>query len=66
MTDPIDEYAMQQLKEYDGKKFVCVTKEGLKLDEVSEDEKKKSEELCKVNYYCNLIYITITKRGSGV
>jgi molecular chaperone HtpG len=48
MTDPIDEYAMQQLKEYDGKKFVCVTKEGLKLDEASEDEKKKSEELCKV------------------
>jgi len=48
MTDPIDEYAMQQLKEFDGKKFVCVTKEGLKLDEVSEDEKKQSEELCKV------------------
>jgi molecular chaperone HtpG len=48
MTDPIDEYAMQQLKEFDGKKFVCVTKEGLKLDEISEDEKKQSEELCKV------------------
>lgn len=48
MTDPIDEYAMQQLKEFDGRKFVCVTKEGLKLDEISEDEKKQSEELCKV------------------
>jgi len=43
MVDPIDEYAMQQLKEYDGKKFVCVTKEGLALDE-SEEEKKKAEE----------------------
>merc|ERR1712025_1501603 len=44
MVDPIDEYAVQQLKEYDGKKLVCCTKEGLQLDE-SEDEKKKKEEV---------------------
>jgi molecular chaperone HtpG len=44
LTDPIDEYMVQQLKEYDGKKLVCVTKEGLVLEE-SEDEKKNSEEL---------------------
>jgi molecular chaperone HtpG len=48
MVDPIDEYAMQQLKEFDGKKFVCVTKDGLKLDEISEEEKKRNEELVKV------------------
>ena len=54
MTEPIDEYAVQQLKEYDGKKLVSVTKEGLELPE-DEDEKKKWEEkkakfepLCKV------------------
>jgi len=43
MTDPIDEYAMQQLKDYEDKKFVCVSKEGLKFEE-SDDEKKKKEE----------------------
>lgn len=44
MVDAIDEYAVGQLKEYDRKKLVSATKEGLKLDEESEDEKKKREE----------------------
>merc|ERR550519_2265958 len=43
MTDPIDEHAVQQLKEYDGKKLMNVTKEGLDLG-LSEDEKKAFEE----------------------
>merc|ERR1719265_1709002 len=43
MTDPIDEYCVQQLKEYDDKKLICATKEGLKMDE-TEDEKKQFEE----------------------
>merc|ERR1712159_130244 len=45
MVDPVDEYCVQQLKEYDGKKLVSVTKEGLKFEE-SEEDKKAWEELC--------------------
>uniref|UniRef100_A0A6N2MNM7 Uncharacterized protein n=1 Tax=Salix viminalis TaxID=40686 RepID=A0A6N2MNM7_SALVM len=44
MVDAIDEYAMGQLKEFEGKKLVSATKEGLRIDE-TEDEKKKKEEL---------------------
>jgi len=54
MTEPIDEYVVQQLKEFDGKNLVSVTKEGLELPE-DEDEKVKTEAnkvkfegLCKV------------------
>merc|ERR1719198_324024 len=54
LVDPIDEYAVQQLKEYDGKKLVCVTKEGLELPEDDEEKKRQEElkaefeDLCKV------------------
>merc|ERR1739847_1060 len=54
MIDPIDEYAVQQLKEFDGKKLLSATKEGLDLAD-DEDEKKafeeakaKTEPLCKL------------------
>lgn len=40
LTDPIDEYMVQQLKEYDSKKLVSITKEGLEID-ASEEEKKR-------------------------
>jgi molecular chaperone HtpG len=54
MVDPIDEYAIQQLKEFEGKKLLSATKEGLQMVE-DEDEKKafeeakaKTEGLCKL------------------
>ncbi|KMZ57743.1 Heat shock cognate protein 80 [Zostera marina] len=55
MVDAIDEYAVGQLKEFEGKKLVSATKEGLKLDE-SEDEKKKTEDLkAKFEGLCKVI-----------
>jgi molecular chaperone HtpG len=55
MTDPIDEYAVQQLKEYDGKKLVSVTKEGLELDETEEEKKRKEEVKAQYENLCRLI-----------
>ena len=54
MTDPMDEYCVQQLKEYEGKTLISVTKEGLKIDD-SEEEKKEFEEFTKSNEkLCNM------------
>ena len=54
MTDPKDEYCVQQLKEYEGKTLISVTKEGLKIDD-SEEEKKELEEFTKSNEkLCNM------------
>ena len=53
MTDPIDEYVIQQLKEYDGKKLKNCSKEGLEIEEgedqkkIQEEQKAAYEKLCK-------------------
>ena len=66
MTDPVDEYMVQQMKDYDGKKLVSVTKEGLQLEE-SEDEKKAREELkAKTEGLCKLIKETLDDKVEKV
>jgi molecular chaperone HtpG len=52
MTEPLDEYVSQQLKEYNNNKFICITKENLQLDddniekETFEETKKSYEKVC--------------------
>jgi molecular chaperone HtpG len=55
MVDPIDEYAVQQLKEYDGKKLLSCTKEGLQLDETEEEKTKKEEVKSQYEGLCRLM-----------
>ncbi|KAJ1336215.1 hypothetical protein BSLG_007443 [Batrachochytrium salamandrivorans] len=44
MVDPIDEYCVQQLKEYDGKKLFNCTKENLELDDDAEELEKLKQQ----------------------
>jgi molecular chaperone HtpG len=46
LVDPIDEYMMQSVKEYDGKEFVCCSKDSFEIEQ-TEDEKKAFQELEK-------------------
>ena len=62
MTDPMDEYCMQQMKEFGGKTLISTTKEGLKIDE-TEDEKKELEDAKKSNeILCKLIKEVLDKK----
>ena len=66
MVDPIDEYLVQQLKEFEGKKLVCITKEGLQLGE-TEDEKAATESLkVKTETLCKYIKETLGEKVEKV
>lgn len=55
MHDPIDEYSIQQVKEFEGKKLKCCTKEGLELEESEEEKKAFEEEKTAFEGLCKLI-----------
>jgi len=55
LVDPIDEYAVQQLKDYDDKKLVSVTKEGLDLEQTEEEKKAAEEEKASYEALCKKV-----------
>jgi molecular chaperone HtpG len=55
LVDPIDEYMVQQMKDYDDHKLKSITKEGLDLDETDDEKKKKEEEKAKFENLCKLM-----------
>ena len=66
MIDPIDEYAVQQLKEYDGKTLVSVTKEGLELPEDEEEKKHHEENKSKFEGLCKIMKEILDKKVEKV
>merc|ERR1712203_452717 len=66
MTEPIDEYVVQQLKEYDGKNLVSVTKEGLELPEDEEEKKKREEDKAKYEPLCKVMKDILDKKVEKV
>jgi len=50
LTDPIDEYAVQNLSEFDGKQLQSVTKEGLKFAEDEDEVASKREKIYKEQF----------------
>merc|ERR1712142_595364 len=66
MVEPIDEYVVQQLKEFDGKNLVSVTKEGLELPEDEEEKKKKDADKEKFEPLCKLMKDILDKKVEKV
>ncbi|XP_043505168.1 heat shock protein 83 [Polistes fuscatus] len=66
MTEPIDEYVVQQLKEFDGKQLVSVTKEGLELPEDEEEKKKREEDKAKFENLCKVMKTVLDNKVEKV
>nr|ANM86124.1 heat shock protein 90 [Stygiella incarcerata] len=66
MVEPIDEYCVQQMREYEKKKLVCITKEGLKFKETEEEVKEKEELKGRFEPVCKFIKETLGEKVEKV
>lgn len=66
MIEPIDEYCVQQLKEFEGKNLVSVTKEGLELPEDEEEKKKQEEKKSQFESLCKIMKDILEKKVEKV
>jgi molecular chaperone HtpG len=66
MVEPIDEYCVQQMREYEKKKLICITKEGLKFKETEEEVKEKEEFTARFEPVCKFVKDTLGEKVEKV
>ncbi|KAK6626897.1 Heat shock protein 83 [Polyplax serrata] len=66
MTEPMDEYVVQQLRQFDDKQLVSVTKEGLELPEDEDEKKKREEDKVKYENLCKVMKDILDKKVEKV
>jgi molecular chaperone HtpG len=52
MTDPVDEWAVEGLREFEGKKLVSAMRAGLKLEQTDEEKKAREEKATALKPLC--------------
>jgi len=62
MTEAIDEYMMQQLKEFEKFKFVCISKGNLDLNDTEEEKQEKEQLAEQMKVVCDLVKETLGEK----
>lgn len=62
MTEPIDQCSAQQLKEFDGKSLVLMTKEDLELQRVRKRREETGESKAKFENLCKPVKRNVDKK----
>jgi molecular chaperone HtpG len=62
MTEAIDEYMMQQLKEFEKKKFVCISKGNVDMDDTEEEKQEKVKRAEEMKVVCETIKETLGEK----
>jgi len=66
MTEAIDEYMMQQLKEFEKHKFVCISKGGVELEDTEDEKQEKQKLVDSMKIVCDVIKETLGEKVEKV